>query len=410
MLKKNAQSKVHKSKPKHKDDELESATKLSTVDTKIHCKLSDIPKIIPLSVFCNRNKNKKRATGDTMSSLNEGSEEKTKKNYKKTDSGKKSKPLVALATGDTNSSLNGHERRKESSLTVVSSGGITEPKLTPKERTIWLMSQVKFMTNKEIAERLECTERNVQNHLSNIKKKGLFSFSSQGKSETAVLDDPTPDHSEENQRKLQSEPMWGYHGIQIHINIPPIADEFQKRAGIPFSLDGHTVVLGENTCDIYIKEYRFYGKTVDEAIAKFYFYLPRLLDKVQNSVRAPFLKEGKMNIQIVDGELAREHDPIAEALHESGQRIIIRAKDGKIRAWTDASNFPEIELIHAKLHKPDAKAIEAYYQDILEGNATRPAETKNQLEAHHQILKKVVQDIRELKTISKKEDYDPMFG
>lgn len=231
--------------------------------------------------------------------------------------------------------------------------------LTKTEKEILIDVTEKYLSEREIMIKRNCTRQAVNKHMNNLKRKGALNSGLQ--STEKKLCSCQPNKKNVNRIRL--------HGQEFKIKLikqNPRYQELLKKSNKMY-IDGHTIKLYKNSIEIYAgKGASFYGKDAWEADREASEYWHKFFTRLEHELSSIVIKERSRNIKEVNHHYARGDSEMCEdALREDGKHIRVFCPiDGKLAFITDCSfGDNEDEAVHPTTAKQDRENISKQIND-----------------------------------------------
>lgn len=221
-------------------------------------------------------------------------------------------------------------------------------KLTKKEDSVLNLLCNAKNPIKTVISSLKISRRMVYKYIDKLKDKGYLSGNSYYGFTKAHISDP---YLEKRVHKLR------LHGLQFHITFPN-PSKYKRRV---IRWKGNTLVIYRNSMEIYSGSDRhFFGQTTKDCLQEAFKYYDVFFHRVQQRYGIEFYKEGKDNVELVDGEIEEYNSETGKWLKkEDVNRLQVRATaDGVV--WMEYDHSKKginIDLKHPKTFLNDSELI-----------------------------------------------------
>jgi DNA-binding CsgD family transcriptional regulator len=229
--------------------------------------------------------------------------------------------------------------------------------LTKAETEVYYMKVNDFLNQANIANRRGCSPQAVSKLMRSLKEKGAFGVVFQ----PSGLVNPTTQPTQLKGKHIR------LHGEHWRIEIINKSEKYYKilTKSNTIPLDGNTLVLSEDTIQIYSKT-GFLGNDPDEAQKVSLEYWIPLMYRIENEFNVILVKERYQNIKRVSAHYAEINNELSKDYQDNTSKLLVKAtEDGKTWLLTDNSfRLNELETIHPKTAHQDMQAIVKHFNDI----------------------------------------------
>lgn len=247
----------------------------------------------------------------------------------------------------------------------LSVGLISKP--TKREQDIINLTKEGIISTKQMAARIQTTQRNVQLILQNLKKKGMLGLTS-----------PIAKESEGTNEVSE--------GIRLHaqqFTIQPITKgiKYNKAIGKKIDIDSNTILIHSDVVQYYCNQ-SFFGSDVWAATAKSMVYFDRIIKTLENELQSILIKPRSQNITLVKSEYAHIENGLAKKMEREGEKIRIRGnEEGKVWFIIDNSwKLHEAETIGKNAQRDMQRVVEPFFNDMRDKENYLPSDTKEMLD------------------------------
>lgn len=233
-----------------------------------------------------------------------------------------------------------------------------------------------FLSFKQVIKQLNLSRRTAYRYLEEMKNAGIIKGNSwmgftknscAKKGYPVVVGGGTTDQLKNIYSRTIVKPLLRYHGIEFYIRLS-YSTKYRRRV---IKFKGSTIIFKRNTITIHSKDNQFEGysvKDIEKDMLDFFwnYYFPL----VESRYNIPFLKEGKTNIEIVNGHIEEYDSETGMWMKKNDmKRYKCRGKDGKVWLEYDESfNANNMEVKHPELHTEDGKILfDKFHNEIRDG-------------------------------------------
>ena len=228
--------------------------------------------------------------------------------------------------------------------------------LTKTQLEVLYYLTTEYLTPKQIGIRRQTTTQAVRKIIKKLQEKGVINRHWKKVSKNRPTRQPFI-----NKIRL--------HGEEFNIKIIFKDHRYKEliTKGNLMEVDGNTIRLYKNSIEVYSSK-NFYGDTVAKADFNSSQYWKKFFTKLENKLKIIIVKEGYFNIRRVNQHFAEINNELAKDMEKKGDRLrIYDENDGKLWMTIDNSfNLHEMEFLHPKLAKEDAKNIIPFFKDLRE--------------------------------------------
>lgn len=247
---------------------------------------------------------------------------------------------------------------------------MTIPKLTNCETEILHLLTEEFLTQKQIAQRRNCTRQAVNKIVRSLKKKGAYNLGLQKVDKTKGTSQPI------NQIRIHAQQFI----IKIIWKDYKYKNLLKKTSQL--DIDGNTVNLWPNSVEIYSNQ-SFFGEDLTQAMAKSCKYWDRIIARLEHDTNCILKKPRCQNIRLARIHIAETDNEVAKDIENKGDRFfkIYGNDDGKLWFLIDNSfNLHEAEAVHSKRGVEDMRKVTNVFNDIRDKDSYLPSDTKEMID------------------------------
>jgi len=245
--------------------------------------------------------------------------------------------------------------------------GVIAFNLSKNQKVILDMLTKDFLSVKDISTRRGITKRAVYKTITKLKEKGAlislqYNHFSRGSQLGGVLPLPPTSNKAGNFR---------YHSQQFKIDYLGLQPGKFPGVGSHIFIDGNRVIFYEKYLEIFAdKELSLWGASPSEALRENVLYFSRIFHILQAKYGVYIIKEGKPNIRMTKGHLAKIDSPEADFIDSSNSRLrVFSDVDGKLSYLVDNSHgCIEFEATHPTNHTEDMVRAEKHFNDWKNNN------------------------------------------
>lgn len=232
-----------------------------------------------------------------------------------------------------------------------------------------------FLSFKQVIKQLNLSKRTAYRYLEEMKNAGVitgnswmgFTKKSCAKNDQAPSEGGGTNYLKNIYSRTIVRPLLRYHGIEFLIRLS--YETKHKRRVVKYK--GSTIIFKGKTISIYSRENQFEGYSVSEIEQNMLdFFWKHYFPLVEARYNIPFLKEGKTNIEIVNGHIEEYDSETGMWMKKNDmKRYKCRGRDGKVWLEYDESfNGSNMEVKHPELHTDDAKMLfDKFHNEIRDG-------------------------------------------
>jgi DNA-binding CsgD family transcriptional regulator len=231
-------------------------------------------------------------------------------------------------------------------------------KTTKRETEVLHLLTKEFETPKQVAIRLQISDKRVYQIIKNLKKKGLITGHFQ------AIEKVGGSIQGGINKKLR------LHGQQFHIQLIYRGDRFKDKVSKLITVDGNSIMVYRDSIEVYSNTF-FFGSDVDKVTADSLRYWTKLFVRLESELDCIILKPRVDNIKLVkQGEYAEVNNELAIECKKQAEKIRVYSDDdGKLWFQVDNSfNMDEAETVHPVTSKRDMGDIIKPFMNTLRNN------------------------------------------
>lgn len=260
-------------------------------------------------------------------------------------------------------------------------------KLGKRQQEILSILSLEWITQRQLAGRLKISQQAVCKSIKKLTEKGIINPVKKEVVKGGGCQNPLLNH------------VLRLHNQQFHVLLLANSERYMRFANRVFRMDGNTIVLNADSLEVYVTK-SFYGADIDAITQESLDYVFILLARLENRLNVLLFKEQSHNISLVRQHYAEIHNEIATDLERRGDKLKIKAQDGRLWLVIDYSkpdgvNLNECETVHPQTAKQDMGGVKAVFDDVRRfypefGNYILPSEIRKDLTTLQLFVKELV--------------------
>lgn len=274
---------------------------------------------------------------------------------------------------------------------------INNNKLTQKELEVLEMVTIKNLTIKAILNRGQIKKSALYKHIRNLRIKGYLEKG--GKTRMPAI-------------MPLGKRYYRLHNLHFIITPYYFYERYKSYIGKSLFQDKWHIQINSKNIEFQTRsKASFDSQDIDECSRLCRYALEHALIRIEERIGCEIIKEGKLNVRLLNHHLAEVENGIAKLM--KGKKLEIQDEDGKVWGIIDLSpTVPELETVDPILAIDDQKKLQKHFNDMRKPDTPSNSEllsyltdvAKNQtiynenIKLHLEVLTEINKAIKELRS------------